>query len=169
VHSTGALKLEAPVAWDEVDESAQPKTRRKYAQVQLLVSTNVDDVTGTFGREPGVTLTANGGAAKIPEKTYEAIIEVHKSEVEMKAERAECQPTSPRDFKISNEGLIYRGKLFRWTNCGGEKGNTYTLRVAFPEHRKFYVVLQIDMPKSVPREEEKYILNHFWVDGTLLP
>jgi hypothetical protein len=154
VHSTGALKLEAPVTWDEVDESAQPE------MVQLLVSTNVDNVEGTFGRVPGVTLTATRATINLEDT---------KRQIEWEAEKAECQPTSPRDFESSNEGLIYRGELFTWTNCDGEKGNTYTLLVAFPEHRKFYVVLQIDMPKSVPREEEEYILNHFWVDGTLLP
>ena len=152
----GAIQVEVPAAWAEVDGSAWTDGGDVIG-ASIYAATSLDEFLGGWS-QPGLIFNASddlaqlGGYVQLLDLKREAFIESCKL-----------------DDRYEYQDSAYRGKFDYFTNCGGPGGADYLVLSAVPiaTPEAYLILVEIQIVSEADLDAADRILATFQVVGSL--
>jgi serine protease Do len=153
----GAIQIDIPAEWTEVDGSAWPGEDGEVIGASIYAAANLDSFINSWS-EPGVIFNVSDDLARLG--GYVQLLDFQR-------ERwiQQCELDNRYDY----EDALYRGKFDVFENCGGPGGATYLSLTAVPieDPTAFLILVEVQILSDADLDALEQILNTFVVIGNL--
>ena len=152
----GAIQMEIPVEWGEVDGSPWIDGGEVIG-ASIYAAPSLDDFVNTWGT-PGVIFNVSDDLAKLG--GYQQLLDLLRQNF-----TSSCKLDGRYDYSDN----LYRGKYDLFVNCGGPGGASYMVLTGVPiENPTSYLILvEVQMVSQSDFDVAQHILDTFQVVGIL--
>jgi serine protease Do len=149
---SGAITMEAPVAWSEVDGTPRAVFEGGENVPTVVASPDIDGFLDAYA-VPGALIGAS--SSLVQEYTPDTLLD------EQYDFSGDCEHDGRQDY---DDGL-YTGRLEDWKNCDGVEGQRLTVVAALPEDQSFMVVAVLQYSREADLDAAVRVLDTFEVVG----